>query len=534
MVQEEKSQLSLKNGRIVLMAALAVGWVANLLFYGERIGVSLLLFAGISTLFLHLLAQAENRPPLRKNLWILLPLFFFALMGMVRANEFLTFLNVVATLGLMAFAVFFMRGGSMVNAGISSLFMLPTRVAGRATYAAAPYVWQERGSLQQGGVGRQNVMPVVRGAVLAAPILLLFTLLLASADLVFAQYIERIFEFEFLPDLGEWFGRAIFILVVSWLVAGSYVFALLRHPNVDERTWVEKLAAAIPPRFGLGFTETTTILLLVNLLFAAFVGVQFTYLFGGTQNITLEGYTYAEYARQGFGELVAVAILTLSLILGLNWISRRENKSQIKWFNGFSSTLIAFVMVLLISAWQRMALYEAMFGYTELRLYTYIGIVWMAILFVWFVATLWLKPHIMGIGFLLVGMGLLATMNLFNPDAFIVNRNMARYTTTGDVDLRYLTTLSEDGMPALVRHLPKLKYDPETLNSYSCSYRSAWDEYESNRESCDRVTRYDYMVGYFQISADESMNERNELDWPSFHLGRARAFISIEQFASES
>ncbi len=41
--------------------------------------------------------------------------------------------------------------------------------------------------------------------------------------------------------------------------------------------------------------------------------LQFTYLFGGTDNINVEGFTYSEYAVRGFFELVAVAVISLIL-----------------------------------------------------------------------------------------------------------------------------------------------------------------------------------------------------------------------------
>ena len=55
---------------------------------------------------------------------------------------------------------------------------------------------------------------------------------------------------------------------------------------------------------SLGLIEVATLLISVDLLFLVFVWIQFAYLFGGQANITLEGYTYAEYARRGFFELL--------------------------------------------------------------------------------------------------------------------------------------------------------------------------------------------------------------------------------------
>ena len=79
----------------------------------------------------------------------------------------------------------------------------------------------------------------------------------------------------------------------------------------------------------------------------------------------------------------------MGLILGLNWLTRRESKRQIRFFNILSSVLILFVLVLLLSAFRRMMLYEAAFGYTELRLIVYVFMGWLGLLLLWFLATLW-------------------------------------------------------------------------------------------------------------------------------------------------
>ena len=54
---------------------------------------------------------------------------------------------------------------------------------------------------------------------------------------------------------------------------------------------------------------------LLDALFLAFVAVQARYFFGGTQRLALLELTYAEYARRGFFELLAVAGLVVPLLL---------------------------------------------------------------------------------------------------------------------------------------------------------------------------------------------------------------------------
>ncbi|NIL99141.1 MAG: DUF4173 domain-containing protein, partial [Planctomycetales bacterium] len=139
--------------------------------------------------------------------------------------------------------------------------------------------------------------------------------------------------------------------------------AALRDPLKRKLIGVER--ALVAP--FLGFTESAIVLGAVDLLFAAFVAIQFHYLFGGAANINAAGYTYSEYARRGFGELVATAFLTLGMIMVLgNW-SRREGRRMRRWFNALSGILVGLVSVMLVSAFQRLLLYERAFGFTRLR-----------------------------------------------------------------------------------------------------------------------------------------------------------------------
>ena len=76
-----------------------------------------------------------------------------------------------------------------------------------------------------------------------------------------------------------------------------------------------RLASVLPVLLGIGTSQQGPVisfaiaaaavwkshkLLLVDLMFALFVGIQFFYFFGGAANITLTRYTYADYARRGF------------------------------------------------------------------------------------------------------------------------------------------------------------------------------------------------------------------------------------------
>jgi hypothetical protein len=201
----------------------------------------------------------------------------------------------------------------------------------------------------------------------------------------------------------------------------------------------------------IGFIESMVVLGAVDLLFVGFVAIQFAYLFGGQENITAAGYTYSEYARRGFGELVAVAFLSLGLIMTLGtWVKRQEKRHN-TWFNGLSAALVGLVSVILISALKRLLLYENAYGFTRLRTYTHIAIYWMGFVFVVFLVLL-ITGHLrrFALSATLCAVGFVATMNLLNVDAFITTRNTTRLAETGEIDVDYLATLSNDAMPGLI------------------------------------------------------------------------------------
>jgi hypothetical protein len=193
------------------------------------------------------------------------------------------------------------------------------------------------------------------------------------------------------------------------------------------------------------------VLTCVDLLFAFFVALQFQYLFGGQANINIEGFTYAEYARRGFSELVAVAVLSLMLFLGLTSVTRRQSAVQQRSFTGMGIGLVALVAVILVSAFQRLLLYEQAYGFSRIRTYTHIFMIWLGLLLV---ATIVLEVLRRGRAFALalaitaLGFGL--TANLLNIDAFIVQQNVTRAVRGSELDSAYLASLSDDAVPAMV------------------------------------------------------------------------------------
>ncbi|MES2462880.1 MAG: DUF4173 domain-containing protein [Armatimonadota bacterium] len=423
--------------------------MADALFYGQLPGIGAPLFVLLTLGALIGLALRENtKTNLRSILITGLPLLFFTGMVAVRDNGFLTFLNVLSSLFLAGLMAHFFAGDSLATLGIAGFLGVPWLSFGNTVAGAVPAVKSVAQDHAGKSEGQRKLLPLLRGLLLAVPILAVLVPLLISADAAFALQTERFFGWLFPENWGERAGRLVIIIGAAWLIAGGFVYALTRVERGE--------ITQNPPRRPLGFTEGMTPLVLVCVLFIGFLMVQAEYLFGGSARVqAIPGLTYAEYARRGFGELVTVAALTLTLALAWQRLMHREGSTQIRLFKGILTLLVSLTLVLLASAYQRMSAYEAAYGATETRLYVDAFIVFLGAVLIWFTVTLWTETHqFFAFGAFLCALGYVASLNLLNPDAAVARTNIARSIAGKQkLDIYTIRRLSDDAIPALCRAL---------------------------------------------------------------------------------
>jgi hypothetical protein len=491
-----------------------LGWFFDFLFWQKEPGVN---FAVFTVLCLagafYLLVSGGLRP--NRNSLLLLPLLgFFAAVTFFRTEPMTAFLASVLALFCMAVLAMTYLGGRWVQYAVSDYVVKFLHLIGSVVARPITFTGEVNKAQAEAGVipSRRSLWPVIRGIIIALPIIAIFASLLSSADAVFSQKLDdfiRLFELEKLP---EYIFRFIYILVIGYALAGVILHAASASND-------EKLAAddkPIIPAF-LGFTEAGIVLGSVLALFIAFVVIQFQYFFGGQANIHLDGYTYSEYARRGFGELVAVAFFTLLMLLILSGVTKRGSETQRRVFSALGISLVALVLVMLFSAYQRLVLYEAAYGFSRLRTYTHVVLIWIGLLLV---ATMILemlrKERYFALAALIAGIGFAVTLPVLNVDAFIVRQNIARAGTVdelalsdcecADLDSGYFLSLSDDAVPALV------------------------DAYQS--PSVPASVKDQVGAALACIRYERSLDERPR-SWQSFHLSRFQADQALETVDSD-
>jgi hypothetical protein len=266
----------------------------------------------------------------------------------------------------------------------------------------------------------------IRGALLAAPVLGVFALLLSAADGAFASLVGRVFDID-LVALG---GHALWTLGGGWVLAGYAAGAVFAAPAPAARADCAAITVTSGVRrLRIGAAEVVVAVALVDALLAAFVALQGARLFGAPRLGTAPGDGYAELARRGFFELSAVAALALPLLVAAASVVRRAAPGDFtrRAFRTAAGLLLALLGALLLSAADRMRLYEAAYGLTELRLYVLGFLAWLAAVFAWAAATLLReRPGAFALGGTVLAWAAVFVMHAVDPAALVVRVNASR------------------------------------------------------------------------------------------------------------
>lgn len=444
------------NPNKLWIIVIALGWLFDFLFWKQAPGVNFAIFATLCLAAAFYLLLGDGLRPNRSTL-ILLPLFAcFAAVTFLRAEPMTSFLAYTFTLLVMTILTVSYLGGRWIQYTITDYLGKAVALIGSVIARPITFGVEARKARAEAGISssKYNLWPILRGLIIALPIVAIFASLLSSADVIFGQKLDDFMELFELEDLPEYIFRLVYILVIGYALAGVVLHAA--SESKDEKLIGED-KPLVPP--FLGFVESSIVLGSVVVLFAVFVAIQFQYFFGGQTNINVEGYTYAEYARRGFGELVAVAFFALLLLLGFSAVTRRETETQRRFFSGLGVALVALLLVMLVSAYQRLGLYEAVYGFSRQRTYTHVFLVWLGILLI---ATIVLeilrRERMFAFAALIASFGFAMSLPILNVDAFIVEQNVRRELMgvalqdedRVDLDAQYFNDLSDDALPSMV------------------------------------------------------------------------------------
>jgi hypothetical protein len=282
------------------------------------------------------------------------------------------------------------------------------------------------------------------GIVLALPPLFIVMGLLASADSVFDSVLNQIGTL--IAEGGV--HHAVVICVLTWGAMGWL------H-GTRSGTPIVALPDVRSP--GLPFASVAIGLYGLVALLTLFLGTQLRVLAGGAEYLrTTAGLTVAEYAREGFFQLVVVAGIVLFTLVVAEWLLVRSER-DVRRYRVVGIALSVLVGLLLASAAARMVLYVTYFGLTTDRFFAMAILVWVLAAFVTFSLTM-LRDHRTRFAPVMLGVtiGWVVLLNAVNPEALVVRTNIARAVGGKPFDAVYHAKMSPDALPALLAGAPSL------------------------------------------------------------------------------
>ena len=465
-----------------LLIAFTIAVLLDLLFFEKMWGwhwavaVNLFLIATVISTRL----EGKQIPLTSLTLMVLTSLTAL-LTGFRSANSTSVALVLVSGLGMLLVTVSLLNGQWMqfrLRELIGEFFkLIPSGVIGTPLLVLEGIQLSQESKEQNPKSGRRG-LAVLRGVLITIPLLLLFGLLLASADTIFSDMLGSAFDWQKFDIFDNFVQHAIIILLLTWFGTAALWHALSKS---GKQLAIQPDKPLFKP--FLGMTETSIALISLNVLFAFFLVVQFRYFFAGSANVSIDGFTFSEYARRGFFELVAVALIASVLYFSLASFTKRDTQAKKRAFSVMAGLLLAQVGVMLISAFQRLRLYEQAYGFTSARLAAHVFMVFVGLLLLALII-MELTNSFRRLGLVLV-LGVLAfalVMVGLNEDALIARLNLERAVQGEKLDADYLVhSLSNDAVPMLFHTMDDAELTPELREKLqlvmACRYANFKDVY---------------------------------------------------------
>ena len=318
---------------------------------------------------------------------------------------------------------------------------------------------------------QQLIIYILIGVGIAIPLVAMIMVLLMSADAVFSSIFTQLFSYIQFPQ--HLFG-IIFLLIFAFFSSYcgvTYLASRKIREEMNESRNGEPLIAII-------IASTVTI------VYTLFCLIQIIYLFGGKMTLP-EGYTYAEYAREGFFQLLFICILNLVLVLVGMELFKKNRVLQI-----LLTVISVCTYIMIASSAYRMLMYIDSYNLSFLRVAVLWALAALTVLLSGLVLHIYKEEIRLFPFFVTVVTLFYLGFGFSHPDYYIALYNLNHYMTveagegvefelggmediSEKADYSYISQLSTDAAPAI--------YGKHGSREFLAEDAYEWNQYYENR-----------------------------------------------------
>lgn len=462
-------------------------WVMSLIyslcfaiaFYKNFIGITYPCITAITVGVCILFLRKNGISWKKSNWWYVTGILLLGISTSFTTNGFVIFFNTIGTLLLIT--VFMMRqfyddenwnlGQYLCNLLFLYICMIPE--------VASPFIHFVDYRKHYNKEEKKNTSKkyVLIGILIGLPMVLIVIELLSSADQIFSEMIGSSFH-ELMSQVI--FSPNLFLVIVLLIMGFFGIYCFLSSLTLNNMpNWKQKQNKKNP-------IIAITFISMIVVVYLIFCGIQMIFLFSGGLLLP-EGYTYAEYAHQGFYQLLFVCIFNLILVITCLAVFQMNKilKTLLLIFSGCTYIMIA-------SSTCRMLLYIATYHLTFLRVLVLWFLAMLVFLMAGVVASI-LKENFKLFSYCTTVVMICYLIFSFGKvDYLVASYNVAHMgEDISSEDVRYLTNLSMEASLALEQYSfehehyeeygenevdYELEYEDDTDTVYRAHYKDKSDE----------------------------------------------------------
>lgn len=219
------------------------------------------------------------------------------------------------------------------------------------------------------------------------------------------------------------------VFIIASVLVGLYLFGLfagLAHRRYNTSFTYKGVQKNLDTLRILPYSTVITVLAGVCVLYVVFVCSQIPHYFSAFAGQLAPGYeVYSALARQGFFELCRIASFNLGMLAVLNSFCKVP-RSQSALLRAGNILLMVLTLLLVATAFSKMALYIHAYGLTPSRALTCVAMVFIAFMCLAVIVLQFKQFCIMRVA-LVVGSVLVCALCLINLDRVVLQYNANRY-----------------------------------------------------------------------------------------------------------
>lgn len=296
---------------------------------------------------------------------------------------------------------------------------------------------------------KKNIFYIFVGLLITAPVTLIVSMLLMSADGGMEALLTSITN-----SILDSLDTSMLMQVVIGFFVGCMIFNML-YTNLHKNTTMysdEACNAYINHLRVCPNMIVYTALTPLCVLYTMYIFSQIGYFINAFSGNLYGDYSYSEYARRGFFELSAIACINFVVIVISNALCKRlEANAKPKALKVFTVAICGYTLFIVSTAVSKMFLYIGEYGLTRLRLFTTWFMVLLAIGYVLIVVHQFKKFNLSK-GFKVAFCTMFATLCFCHVDTIIAKTNVSLFENgyIKSLDTYILMQLSDDAMPTLL------------------------------------------------------------------------------------